>query len=155
MRCLTDGSCINITIMMKECLWFYCDDSGRGWQEAALWGCREAEAVAGKVLSQVFWWETLKWTVLVGLSLGEHWNCACLLSLSAMSSSLQPHRLQPTRLLCSWGYPSKNSGVSWLPTPGDLHDPWLKPRLLSLLHWQVGSLLMCHLGEAERWKGAL
>ena len=32
-------------------------------------------------------------------------------SRSVMSNSLQPHELQPTRLLCSWNYPSKNTGV--------------------------------------------
>ena len=28
-----------------------------------------------------------------------------------MSNSVQPHRLQPTRLLCPWGSPGKNTGV--------------------------------------------
>ena len=29
-----------------------------------------------------------------------------------MSNSLQPHGLQPTRLLCPWDFPGKNTGVS-------------------------------------------
>ena len=28
-----------------------------------------------------------------------------------MSDSLQPHGLQPTRLLCPWDFPGKNTGV--------------------------------------------
>ena len=28
-----------------------------------------------------------------------------------MADSLQPHGLQPTRLLCPWNFPGKNSGV--------------------------------------------
>lgn len=28
------------------------------WQEAALWGCRREEAIAGKVLPLVFWQQT-------------------------------------------------------------------------------------------------
>ena len=28
-----------------------------------------------------------------------------------MSNSLQPHGLKPTRLLCSWDFPGKNTGV--------------------------------------------
>ena len=28
-----------------------------------------------------------------------------------MSDSLQPHGLQPTRVLCPWGSPGKNTGV--------------------------------------------
>ena len=63
--------------------------------------------------------------------------CVC----SVLSDSLQPHELQPTRLLCPWNFPGKNTGVGchfllqWIfPTQGStLH-------LLSLLHWQVDSL---------------
>ena len=32
-------------------------------------------------------------------------------SCSVMSDSLQPHGLQPARLLCPWDSPNKNSGV--------------------------------------------
>ena len=32
-------------------------------------------------------------------------------SCSVMSDSLQPHGLQPTRLLCPWDFPGKNTGV--------------------------------------------
>ena len=34
-----------------------------------------------------------------------------LFSHSVVSNSLWPHRLQPTRLLCPWGFPGKNIGV--------------------------------------------
>ena len=34
-----------------------------------------------------------------------------VLSLSVMHNSLQPHGLQPTRLLCPWDFPGKNTGV--------------------------------------------
>ena len=34
--------------------------------------------------------------------------CAC----SVMSSSLQPHGLQPARILCPWDFPDKNTVVS-------------------------------------------
>ena len=36
--------------------------------------------------------------------------CACQVT-SVMSDSLQPHGLQPTRLLCPWDSPGKNTGV--------------------------------------------
>ena len=32
-------------------------------------------------------------------------------SCSATSDSLQPHGLEPTRLLCLWNFPGKNTGV--------------------------------------------
>ena len=36
--------------------------------------------------------------------------CVCV-SHSVLSNSMQPHGLQPARLLCSWGFPGKNTGV--------------------------------------------
>ena len=36
---------------------------------------------------------------------------SCMLSCSVVSNSLQPHGLQPTRLLCLWNFPGKNTGV--------------------------------------------
>ena len=37
--------------------------------------------------------------------------CICQLSRSVVSDSLQPHKLQPTRLLSPWNFPGKNTGV--------------------------------------------
>ena len=50
---------------------------------------------------------------------------------SVVSDSLQPHELQPTRLLCPWDFPGKNTGVGChfllqgiFPTQGsNLHLP--------------------------------
>ena len=39
------------------------------------------------------------------------WVCVCV-SHSVMSNSLQPHGLQPVRLLCPWNSPGKNTGVA-------------------------------------------
>ena len=56
-----------------------------------------------------------------------------------MSDSLRPYGLQPTRLLCPWDSPGKNTGVHChallqgiFPTQG------LNLHLLCLLHWQAG-----------------
>ena len=38
------------------------------------------------------------------------WVCVCV-SCSVVSESLQPHRLQPTRRLCPWASPGRNTGV--------------------------------------------
>ena len=55
--------------------------------------------------------------------------------------TLQLHGLQPSRLLCPWDFPGKNTGVGChfhlqrvFPTQGS------NPSLLCLLHWQVDSL---------------
>ena len=37
--------------------------------------------------------------------------CCCCCVTSVVSNSVRPHRGQPTRLLCSWDSPGKNTGV--------------------------------------------
>ena len=61
-----------------------------------------------------------------------------VLSRSVMFNSLQPHGLQPARLLCPWGF-SRQEYWSGLPCspPGDLPSSWIKPRCPAL---QVDSL---------------
>ena len=73
--------------------------------------------------------------------------CVCVIC-SVVSNSLWPHGLQPTRLLCPWSSPGKNTGVGChflfqgiFPTQG-----WYL-RLLCLLHWLADSLLLSHLGS--------
>ena len=70
--------------------------------------------------------------------------CWCLVTKSC-PALLQPHGLQPTRLLCPWDFPGKNTGVGChfllqgiFPTQG------LNP---CLLHWQVSSLPLSHQGS--------
>ena len=41
----------------------------------------------------------------------EGHGCACVLSCSVVSDSLQPYGPQPARLLCPWNSPGKNTGV--------------------------------------------
>ena len=72
----------------------------------------------------------------------------CMLSSSVVSNSLRPHRLQPTRLLCPWDFPGKNTEVGChfllqgiFPTQGS--NP-------CLLHWQVASIPLRHLGSPGR-----
>ena len=52
-----------------------------------------------------------------------------VLRCSVVSNSLQPHGLQPTRLLCPWGF-SKQEYWSGLPCPppGGLPNPAIQPR---------------------------
>ena len=67
---------------------------------------------------------------------------------SVVSSSLRPYGLKAARLLCPWDYPGKNTGVvchfllqGIFPTQGS------NPHLLHVLHWQVDSLPLSHLGS--------
>ena len=55
--------------------------------------------------------------------------CHAVLSCSVVSSSLWLHGLQPTRLLCPWGFSMQEywSGLS-CPPPGDLPNPGIEPK---------------------------
>ena len=69
---------------------------------------------------------------------------ACTRACLVVSNSVQPHGLKPTRLLRTRDFSGKNIGVgspfpeAIFPTQG------LNP---CLLHWQVDSLPLCHLGS--------
>ena len=71
-----------------------------------------------------------------------------MLSHSVVSDSLQPHELQPARLLYSWNFPARilkwvviSYSGGFFPTQGS------NPCLLYLLPWQADSLPLCHLGS--------
>ena len=59
-----------------------------------------------------------------------------LLSREVVSDSLQPHGLQPTRLLCPWDFPGKNTGVGCHFLLKGIFQT--QGSSLSLLHWQAG-----------------
>ena len=63
-----------------------------------------------------------------------------------MSDSLQLRGLQPSRLLCPWDFPGRNTGVGCHAVLQGLFltQGW-NPHLLCLLYWQEGSLHQCHL----------
>ena len=67
---------------------------------------------------------------------------------SVTSDSLQPYRLKPTRLLCSWNSLGKNTRVgNHTLLQGSFPTQGLNPHLLWLLCWQVGSLSLGPLGK--------
>ena len=74
----------------------------------------------------------------------------CVQSLSCVLLFVT-HGLQPTRLLCPWDFPDKNTGVAChfllqgiFPTQGS------NLCFLSLLHWQADSLPLSHPGTQFR-----
>ena len=77
---------------------------------------------------------------------GSDRSYAQLGSCLVLSNSLHPHGLWPTRLLCPWDYPSKNTGVGChallqriFPTQG-LNPGLLRPLNCRqiLYHWATG-----------------
>ena len=76
--------------------------------------------------------------------------CVCVseLSHSVVSPSLPPYELKPARLLASWDFPDKNTGVGCHALlQGIFLTQRLNLSLLHLLHWQADSLPLCHLGS--------
>ena len=67
-----------------------------------------------------------------------------MLSHSSVLDSLQLHGLRPARLLCPWDFPDKTTGVG---CHSLLQEIFLtQVSKLCLLHWQVNSLPLSHLG---------
>ena len=78
-------------------------------------------------------------------------SCAQSLSCSVVSNSLQTQGLLPSRLLCPWDFPGKNTGVGchFLPQ-GIFLTQGLNPPLLHLLHWQADSLPLEPPGKPQK-----
>ena len=72
----------------------------------------------------------------------------CMYVCSVVSDSSGPHGLSPTRLLCPWDFPKKNTRVSGLPFPfpGDLPDSGVKPTSPVSPALQADSLPLSHEG---------
>ena len=73
--------------------------------------------------------------------------CVCVCVCSVMSDSLQPHGLQPAKLLCPWDFSGKNTGMgSHFLLQGIFPTQGSNPYLLQLLHWKADPLPLSHLG---------
>ena len=67
-----------------------------------------------------------------------------------MSDSVQPYGLQPARLLYTWEFPGKNTGVGCHALlQGFFQTQGSNPSLLLLLHWQAGSLPLVPPGKPQ------
>ena len=94
------------------------------------------EAITGKVKHTSEW----KW-------LSHHLHMALNLEFMCAQScpTLWPYGLQPTRLLCLWNFPGKNTGVGFHYL---LQGIFLtQGSNLRLLHWWAESLSLSHLGS--------
>ena len=69
---------------------------------------------------------------------------------SVVSDSLPAHRLQPTRLLCPWDFPDKDTGVGChFHLQGIFLTQESNLPLLCLLHWQADSLPLAPPGKPK------
>ena len=89
------------------------------------------------------------WALTMSNEIGyRHTFSSVQFSHSVVSNSLRPHELWPTRLLCPWDSPGKNTGVGCHALlQGTFLTQGSNPCLLSLLHWQVGSLPLAPPGK--------
>ena len=109
--------------------------------------------------------ETISICVLCLFEIAKiHFKCICMLSsvikflyrpgprqctvhvCSAVSDFLWSHGLQPTRFLCPWNFPGKNTGVGCIfPLQGIFLTQGSNRHLLCLLLWLADSLPPRHL----------
>ena len=68
-------------------------------------------------------------------------TCELVCVCSVVSNCLLSHGLYPTRLLCPWDFPGKNTEVG---SSGDLPDPGIEP---ASPVWQTDSLPLRHQGS--------
>ena len=70
--------------------------------------------------------------------------CCCCLVTKSYLTPLRPHGLHPTRLLCPWNSPGKNTevGCHFL-----LQEILIQGSNPCLPHWQADSLPLSHLGS--------
>ena len=106
--------------------------------------------VAVGPLGCVLWCLTdVRW----GRMKGTGWRCCHTLyfvtvSVCSVAQSVRSCGVQPAKLRCPWNFPGKNTGVCChFPLQGIFPTQGLNLCLLSLLHWQVGSLSLSHLGS--------
>ena len=90
------------------------------------------------------------------VSLLQNWGLRWVhFSCSVTSDPLQPHGLQPTRLLCPLGFSGKNTGVGWHFLLQEIFlTQGLNPCLPHLLHWQADSLLLSQPEKCQKGSGS-
>ena len=72
----------------------------------------------------------------------------CMCARSVVLDSLRSHGLQPGWFLCPWDSPGMDTGVGCKSLlQGIFLTQASNLSLLHLLHWQAGSLSLCHLGS--------
>ena len=75
--------------------------------------------------------------------------CWFLCLAAPVCPTLQPHGLQPTRLLCPWDSPGKSTGVGYRLLLQRIF--LIQGSIPLLLHWQVDSLPLSHVGSPQRF----
>ena len=75
--------------------------------------------------------------------------CVCVRVCSAVSDSLRPHRLQPTRFLCAWNLPGEK--LEWVATSFSRGSSRLKDRISLSPAWAGRVFTSCTTWEEMRY----
>ena len=102
----------------------------------------EQTVIISKLVHALFYTCVNRWEGLKTIFKRSNYEAVCLLScFSCLQLFATPWTVQPTRLLCPWDSPGENTGVGCHALlQGIFLTQGSNPCLLSLLHWQVGSL---------------
>ena len=114
--------------------------------------------VPGKLLTalKIHWYDSLVWCWR-GSQVLECLNYVCVLSCSVISDPLWLCGHWPTRLLCPWASPGKNTGMSWVPSSRGSSQPrdWtLDMDLKSVCTWKISLGLPCPHPYSRSWTSA-
>ena len=105
------------------------------------WGHKESDATEQLSLHFLTCW-------MAPVSRFQRKDVRALQVASVVSGSLKRYGLRPTRQLCPWDSPGKITGVGChFLFQGIFPTQESNPRLLCLLHWQAGSLLLVPPGK--------
>ena len=98
------------------------------------------------MVGNLFWDQAVSGRARIWSSVSK-WGFQCFACICAqLCLTLQPSGLQPTRFLCPWDSPGKNTGVSChFFLQGIFPDQGSNPPCL--LRWQVGAFPLSHLGS--------
>ena len=108
----------------------------RTWKIKVLWKLTFWRQAVLTVSRMNFWW----------FYCIRHMHELCSVhACSVVSNSLRPHGLQPSRLLCPWDSPGKNTGEGWyfflqgiFPTQGSSPGLWCLLHCSRILHrWAI------------------
>ena len=92
--------------------------------------------------------------MFLALSLHVYVLTACLV-VQSCATLCDPLDCKPTRLLCPWDSPGKNTGVGCMPSSrGIFPTQGSNPCPLHLLHWQAGSLPSAPPGKPSSLSGS-
>ena len=121
----------------------------REYMGSWLWSCSQwVHWVHGHIIQLFTQFLIFNWSTKVLIDSTAVWA----LEGAQSCSTLQAYELQPTKLLCHWNSPGKNTGVgSHFLLRGNFLTQRLKLSLSCFLHWQAALYHWCHMRSPCTW----